>query len=405
MINPILIAGPGFVALIGAEYLYGRIRGRNTYRLNDALNALAMGTMSQLMPLLVSLGVYALVLRLVPWRWPTDHVWVWIVALLFYDLCYYWFHRISHERSLFWASHVAHHQSERYNLSTALRQTSTGFLGFVFYLPMALAGVPLEMFAVVGLIDLYYQYWIHTEHVGKLGWFDRVFASPSNHRVHHAVNDRYVDKNYGGLLIVWDRLFGTFVEEHDEDPTVFGTRAPLRSWNPLWANAEVYAAMLGDAWRARRWRDKAYILIARTGWRPADVAERWPKPAFDIRRAEYDPPLSRAVGGYCLVQSLVLIGLALYLLTIAASLGTGARWAAVACLFAGFTSLGWLMEGRRFAPWLELVRLAASGLVAFWWLPEPRVVLGICVASAIGWIITWRLPSTPSDAASENAAS
>lgn len=404
MINPILIAGPGFVALIGAEYLYGRMRGRNTYRLNDALNALAMGTMSQLMPLLVSLGVYAVVLRLVPWRWPTDQVWVWVVALVFYDLCYYWFHRISHERSLFWASHVAHHQSERYNLSTALRQTSTGFLGFVFYLPMALAGVPLEMFAVVALIDLYYQYWIHTEHVGKLGWFDRVFASPSNHRVHHAVNDRYVDKNYGGLLIVWDRLFGTFVEEHDEDPVVFGTRAPLRSWNPLWANAEVYAAMLGDAWRARRWRDKARVLIARTGWRPADVAERWPKPAFDIRRAEYDPPLSRAVGGYCLVQSLVLIGLALYLLTIAASLGTGARWAAVACLFAGFTSLGWLMEGRRFAPWLELVRLAASGLVAFCWLPEPLVVLGICAASAMAWIVAWRFPATHGNAVPENAA-
>ena len=140
-----------------------------------------------------------------------------LLALMFYDLCYYWLHRAGHVVALFWAAHVVHHQSQHYNLSTALRQTSSGMLfGWIFYLPMAVAGVPPTVFGIVLLIDLLYQFWVHTEQVGKLGWFDRVFCSPSNHRVHHAVNDGYLDKNYGGILVLWDRLFGSFQEEKDE---------------------------------------------------------------------------------------------------------------------------------------------------------------------------------------------
>jgi alkylglycerol monooxygenase len=135
----------------------------------------------------------------------------WLLALVLYDFCYYWLHRMGHEVAVLWAAHVVHHQSQDYNLSTALRQTSSGaLLGWVFYLPMALAGVPPLVFGTVALVDLLYQFWVHTEQVGKLGWFDRWFCSPSNHRVHHAVNDGYLDKNYGGILILWDRLFGTF---------------------------------------------------------------------------------------------------------------------------------------------------------------------------------------------------
>ena len=142
---------------------------------------------------------------------PASRRWVWLGALLVYDFCYYWLHRAGHRVAVLWAAHVVHHQSEDYNLSTALRQTSSGFLlGWIFYLPMALVGVPPLVFGVVALVDLLYQFWVHTQQVGKLGWFDRWFCSPSNHRVHHAVNDRYLDSNYGGILIVWDRLFGSF---------------------------------------------------------------------------------------------------------------------------------------------------------------------------------------------------
>jgi sterol desaturase/sphingolipid hydroxylase (fatty acid hydroxylase superfamily)/uncharacterized membrane protein YhhN len=288
----IVLATPVFLAAIAFEWWWGRRRGRDTYSLADAVNSLALGIMSQYTAVftrVLRVSIYALAassLALVPeaaaqafWTSPLG----WVVALLFYDLCYYWQHRISHERTLFWAAHVVHHQSRRYNLSTALRQTSTGaFLGWIFYLPMALAGVPPAVFAVVALIDLLYQFWVHTEHVGRLGWFDRVFVSPSNHRVHHAIQDGYLDRNYGGILVVWDRLFGTFVDERE--PCTYGTRAPLDSWDPLWANAEVYAGMARDAWHARRWRDKAAVLVSRTGWRPPDVAARFPRRTVDPAR-------------------------------------------------------------------------------------------------------------------------
>jgi uncharacterized membrane protein YhhN len=243
--------------------------------------------------------------------WRNDAFWLswygWVLALVFYDFCYYWLHRAGHEVAVFWAAHVVHHQSQDYNLSTALRQTSSGaLLGWLFYLPMALAGVPPLVFGIVALIDLLYQFWVHTEHVGKLGWFDRWFCSPSNHRVHHAVNERYLDRNYGGVLIVWDRLFGSFKEE--DEKCVYGTRSPLNSWDPLWANAEVYGSLLHDSWHARRWSDKLRVWFKPPGWRPADVAARFPKPAFDIARVQrYDPPASRGVQAFGALQFLLML--------------------------------------------------------------------------------------------------
>jgi sterol desaturase/sphingolipid hydroxylase (fatty acid hydroxylase superfamily) len=239
-------ATPVFFVLIALELLVAKLRGRQAYASNDAINSIGLGVISQLVGVftkLLTIGIYAwCVEHLALFALPENSLWVWAGALLLYDFCYYWLHRMGHEVNILWAAHVVHHQSEHYNLSTALRQTGSGaLLGWLFYLPMAVLGVPLKVFVVVALIDLLYQFWVHTEQIGRLGWFDRVFCSPSNHRAHHAVNDRYLDRNYGGILIVWDRLFGSFVEEDDNDPPVYGTRSPLRSWNPLWANAEVAA--------------------------------------------------------------------------------------------------------------------------------------------------------------------
>ena len=322
-------------------------------------------------------------------RLPADSAWTWISALIFYDFTYYWSHRFGHTMNLFWAHHVVHHQSERYNLSTALRQGSFGFFGFIFGLPLAICGYPIEVVAVVGVIDLYYQYWIHTEHIGKLGWFDRVFASPSNHRVHHAVNDAYLDKNYGGIFILWDRLFGSFAEEDENNPPVYGTRAPLRSWNPLWALTEVYWSLAKDAWHARRWRDKLYLWFAPPGWRPADVAARFPKAAFDPRREEYNPPVRRRLGVYSGVQFALLILASLYFIFVAKGLAPATRWLGLGWLLAGYVLVGWLLEGRRVAVRLEWVRWALTA-AAPWWLaaPSPAVIaaaLGVSVSSA-AWL-------------------
>ena len=292
----IVLATPVFLALIAVEWAVGRWRGRDTYRWPDAMASIGLGMVNQLVAVgtrLFGIGFYALVFEhLALQRLPVDAWWVWLGALIGYDFLYYWYHRFGHRVALGWAAHAVHHQSEDYNLSTALRQTGTGFLtSWVFYLPLALAGVPPVVFGTVALIDLLYQFWVHTQQVGKLGWFDRWFCSPSNHRVHHAVNDRYLDRNYGGILIVWDRLFGTFAEEDDAEPCVYGTRSPLRSWNPVAANLQVYRELLSDSRRATRWADRLRVWIEPPGWRPADVAARWPKPAFELARVErYDPP-------------------------------------------------------------------------------------------------------------------
>lgn len=291
----IVLATPVFLLLIGVELLVGWRRGRLGYSVADAINSIGLGVMSQVVNVftkVVGLGLYTLVYEgVAPWRLPVGSAWVWLVGLLLYDFLYYWHHRMGHEVGVLWAAHAVHHQSEDYNLSTALRQTSSGWLfGWVFYLPMALLGFPPLVFAVVALIDLLYQYWVHTEQVGKLGWFDRWFCSPSNHRAHHAVNDRYLDRNYGGILIVWDRLFGTFIEEDDRDPCVYGTRTPLRSLDPVWANVHVYADLAHDAWHTRRWSDKFKVWWKPPGWRPADVAARFPESGFDLAaRVKYRP--------------------------------------------------------------------------------------------------------------------
>lgn len=310
----IVLATPIFLFLIVMEVTIGVVRGRNTYRLADALSSIGLGIFSQVVGVFTRLLVIAAYLLLFDsvalWRLPADAAWVWLAALVGYDFLYYWHHRAGHRIALFWAAHAVHHQSQDYNLSTALRQTATGWIGgWIFYLPMALLGVPPAVFGTVALVDLLYQYWVHTQQIGRLGWFDRWFCSPSNHRVHHAVNDRYLDRNYGGILILWDRLFGSFEEEDDAEPCVYGTRSPLSGWNPLWANLQVYADLAADSWRAASWADKLRVWIKPPGWRPADVAARWPKPAFDLAQARLkdQTPLGPARAAAALALFVVLL--------------------------------------------------------------------------------------------------
>ena len=364
----ITLATPVFFLLIGIELLVTKLRGRRAYASNDAVNSIGLGVISQIVGVfckLLTLGIYAwCVEHLALFTLPENSWWVGVGALLLYDFSYYWLHRCGHEVNILWAAHVVHHQSERYNLSTALRQTGSGvLLSWLFYLPLAVLGVPLKVFVIVALIDLLYQFWVHTEQIGRLGWFDRVFCSPSNHRAHHAVNDRYLDRNYGGILILWDRLFGTFVEEDDNDPPVYGTRSPLRSWNPLWANAEVYWNTAVDAWHAKRWRDKLLLWIKPPGWRPAELAARYPKAAFVMPSEHFDPPVPKALTIYALVQFSLLLAMTTQFLGMAGAASLPALLGYALYLVAGLCVLGALLEGRRWALWLEGLRVVATALV------------------------------------------
>lgn len=397
----ITLATPVFFLLIFAEWVTGRLRGRNTYRWNDALNSIGLGIISQVIGVftkLLQIGLYALALQhLALFKLPADNAAVWLGALLAYDFCYYWLHRMGHEVNILWAAHVVHHQSEDYNLSTALRQTGSGvLLGWIFYLPLAIAGVPVTVFAAVALIDLLYQFWVHTQQIGKLGWFDRVFVSPSNHRAHHGVNDIYLDRNYGGILVLWDRLFGTFIEEDDAEPVVYGTRAPLRSWNPLWANLEVYHALWLDAWHARKWGDKLRVWFARPGWRPVYVAAAWPKPTFDINRNLFHPAVNQPTLKYCILQFVIVLLVTTHFLGVGPLLPWSAGTLYGLWIVMSLWSIGGLMEGGKVYRFAETLRLIFAGAMVMetgsWFgsALEPTAQAAIGVTCLFSLIWEWR---------------
>jgi sterol desaturase/sphingolipid hydroxylase (fatty acid hydroxylase superfamily) len=369
--HTIAIATPVFFALIALEWAIGRARGRSNYRVNDALNSLSLGVMSQVIGLFTKLlvvGIYAAVYSVAAlWELPAGEWWVWVLAIVAYDFCYYWNHRLGHESAVFWAAHVVHHQSQEYNLSTALRQTSSGaLLGWIFYLPMAVVGIPPEVFVVSAVVNLLYQYWIHTEQIGKLGWFDRWFSSPSNHRVHHAVNDRYIDRNYGGIFMIWDRLFGTFIEE--DEKCVYGTRAPLDSWDPLWANLEVYADLARRSRQARRWRDKFAVWFMPPGWQPATAGGAvWHKPSFDLTRVRrFDPPMGRSKRVFAVLQFALALAGALLLLWHSDALPLAMLASAGVAVILVLWVAGAVMQGRLTVPAAlatEFVTLGLLGIV------------------------------------------
>ena len=404
------LAVPFFLLALIVELVVDRLRGSGLYRLNDAVNSLSAGALS------TTSGYFTKFLELLVWGFVLQNfalidmplAWfdlsprglaLWVVAALAWDFCYYWFHRFSHEISVLWAAHAVHHQSEDYNLSTALRQTSTGFLfGWIFFVPLFLIGFPLEVLLTVGAINLIYQFWVHTQIVRRMGVLDYILVTPSNHRVHHAQNERYIDKNYGGMLILWDRFFGTFEDEREDDPVIFGVRKPLSNWNPFWANLQVYAYLLFDARHTRRWRDKIASWFRRTGWRPADVEARFPKRHFSPDEfTKFDPPMGVWARRYVAGQFAVAIAATLAIAALFAS--AGARVALVPCLllWAQLYTLGLITGGSSFAVRAELFRILVvvpGGMVVlpgdltdgvspslFW-----AAVLGYIVVSLVGLI-------------------
>ena len=268
--SPVDYAVPGIVLLVLAEMLWAWNRRPDANEARDTLTSLAFGLGSTVagvllggFALLVFLAVYEYRLFDIGWVW-----WAWPVCFVLDDLAYYWIHRAGHRVRWFWASHVNHHSSQHYNLSTALRQTWTGAftLGFAFKLPLVLLGFHPVMIAVVGGFNLIYQFWIHTEAIQRMPrWFEAVMNTPSHHRVHHATNPRYLDRNYAGVFIVWDKIFGTFEPEHDGERIRYGIVRQLGSFNLLHSVFHEWIGMVQDIWRAP-WRHKLGYLLREPGW-------------------------------------------------------------------------------------------------------------------------------------------
>jgi len=402
--NFVSYAIPVFLLMIVLELGYGLLKGNNTYRVNDSINSLSMGLLSTVTKF-VFLNIGALVFAQISreyaiWSFDINSLGHWLLAILLYDFLYYWFHRISHERQFFWGSHVVHHQSEDYNLSTALRQTSTSFATtWVFYIPCFFLGMPISMFVSIASAHLIYQFWVHTQHIPKLGIFEWFMVSPSNHRVHHAQNADYIDKNYGGLLIIWDRLFGTFKAEEENQQAIYGIRVPLRSWNPIWANLHIFAAMLRDIWHTQRWSDKFRVLWSKTGWHPEDMVERFPEKKSDLQQFEkYNPQRSSLVNGAIILQYLLLAALHFWSAGQSTLLSSALMWAVVLAQVAILLVIGALLDGKAYAGSLEYARLLAlsamlwisysAELISSDWLGwgagyliTSGVLMGVCVTS------------------------
>jgi len=394
---------PLFFLLIALEVVWSQRTGARALRLNDALSDIGCGIMSQMAGIFdkaITLGVFiwisthASVQRLLPAlpAWPerapfpdaggvdVPALLGWSAVFVLVDLCYYWSHRLSHEVNVLWAGHVVHHQSEEYNLAVALRQATIGkLMTWVFYVPLALAGVPWRMFVTAYGLNLVYQFVLHTRAVGTLwGPVEWLMNTPSHHRVHHGINPKYQDRNYGGVFIVFDRLFGTF--QLEEEAVVYGTTKPLQRWNPVAANLQVFTQIWHDARRATRWEDRLRIVFGRPGWRPPERgAPEVPREVTPETFVKFDPPLPAPLAAYGLVQFTVALAAGVVLLKRAPSLPVGQAAAAAFFVVVALAGVGGVFERAKWARPLETARLVALGTAC--------VVLAVAVPSMapLGW--------------------
>jgi sterol desaturase/sphingolipid hydroxylase (fatty acid hydroxylase superfamily) len=370
----IAVAIPLFFLAIGVEQAVAKRRGVPVYRFQDSITSLDCGVVQQATAVFLRgaiVGAYA-------WLWERSPLRIdasipaWIALLLGVDLAYYWFHRTSHRVNFVWATHVVHHQSEQYNLSTALRQSALqAVFGAVFYWPLALLGFPPAMFVATVTANTLYQFWIHTRLVGKL-WrpIEWIFNTPSHHRVHHGIDPAYIDKNYGGIFIVWDRVFGTFTEEVDEPS--YGTVKPLSSWSPIWANLEIWARCAGIARRTARWRDKIWIWLAPPEWMPADLGGPVTIPEVDReKRVLYAQPSLPAIHRYVSVQFAILGGATAALLLLSETADGWALAALASWIVAATAAWGGLFERKSWGLPLEIARLVLAPLLAAWVAASP----------------------------------
>jgi sterol desaturase/sphingolipid hydroxylase (fatty acid hydroxylase superfamily) len=390
--NYIILSIPIFFILIGVELLVSRLRRSELYRFNDAVSNISCGIMQQI------IGVLAKTVMIVGYIYLYDHFrffnlpdtwWVYFLLFIGVDFFYYWFHRLSHEINLLWGAHIVHHQSEEYNLSVALRQsTFQGFFSIVFYLPLALIGFNPIAFVTINAFQTLYQFWIHTKTINKLHpVLEFVFCTPSHHRVHHGRNPQYIDKNHGGTLIVFDRMFGTFQPEEEE--VVYGVTKPLESWNPVWANFDYYADMLRDLRKQMSWADRLKYIFATPGWMPAPLGGYKPVPEVTAETAsKFDTGIPDALNYYVLIQYLFVLGMTTALLfssahpqmTPSIMLG-GSAWIIVA-----IASLGAIFESHRWARIVEPLRLGVVIAVCVFLPVSLTAKLGIVLIATVSII-------------------
>ena len=280
--NVLLWVVPMFIILIVIEIMYGHIKKKQTHTFMDTLSSLSSGMtniLKDILGLVVVIISYPYLLSKLSVYNMENNVLVYIVAFICLDFSGYWTHRLNHKINLFWNQHIIHHSSEEFNLACALRQSFSDLLGYtaLFLIPAAVLGVPSDVITLLAPVHLFGQFWYHTQHIGKLGFLEYFLVTPSQHRVHHAINPIYIDKNLAPIFCIWDRWFGTFQEELEGEPPVYGVLKPVRTWNPLIINFQHLWGLIFDAWHTRSIKEKLTLWWKPTGYRPEDVKKRFPR--------------------------------------------------------------------------------------------------------------------------------
>ena len=317
----------------------------------------------------VTKDVLGLSVAIISYGWMVQHlaiihvensVAVIIISFIALDFSGYWIHRIQHRTNIFWNAHIIHHSSEEFNLACALRQSiSVFFKIFTFFLlPAAVLGVPAEIIAIVAPLHLFLQFWYHTQHIQSMGILEKIIVTPAHHRVHHAINSEYIDKNYSQIFIIWDRLFGTFQEEQKEIPPVYGITRPASTWNPIKINFQHLWLLIKDAWHAKSWNDKLKIWFMPTGWRPADVEEKFPvykiNDVYDFKK--FNPIHSKGLQTWAVVQLLLMLPYLFYLLGNLAAIGSPGIFYYGVFIFLSVYALTELMDGNKNAFIWEFIK-------------------------------------------------
>ena len=324
----LIIAMPLFLLLVLFEKWYGWRKGNDTVRTMDMISSLSSGVTNS------TKDVLGLSIAIISYSWMVEHLTIYkvqsswllyVIAFLALDFAGYWVHRLAHTVNFFWNNHIVHHSSEEFNLACALRQSiSVYFRIYAFLLiPAAIFGVPQQVIAVVAPLHLFAQFWYHTQHINKMGWLEYIIVTPAHHRVHHAINPEYLDKNYGQIFIFWDRMFGTFQEESPAITAVYGVTRPVRTWNPIKINFMHLWLLMQDAWHTKSWKDKLRVWLMPLGWRPADVVEKYPVYKIeDVYHFEkYDTPAPKGMIIYLWIQLFCLLLIVSYLFGNVASIG------------------------------------------------------------------------------------
>lgn len=363
---------PGFMVLMTIEALYGHFTNKQTYSFMDTLSSLSSGITNVLKD---SLGLVLVILSY-PYILDTiavfnleSSVMLYVVAFICIDFASYWNHRLNHKVNIFWNRHVIHHSSEEFNLACALRQSISAWIGFgaFFLIPAAFFGVPAQLITLLAPIHLFAQFWYHTQHIGKLGFLEYIIVTPSQHRVHHAINPIYIDKNLSAIFCIWDRAFGTFQEELDEEPPVYGILKPVNTWNPLLINFQHAFNVIQDAYNTSNIRDKLRIWFMPTGWRPNDVVEKFPRNIITDHnnREKYSPNYSNFMKFTAIFHFISINFLLYFFLSNISIIETDLRLIFGLIIFIsvfGFTSL---LDLQSWAPFFEVIRSISTILILY----------------------------------------